>query len=77
MTHPDWALGFRDEVWWSRIVQPRLASWAEDDQPMRLIEQRVARDDADPKALACYGRLVRHWDAAGQCDEAGALVYWW
>jgi hypothetical protein len=23
-THPDWALGFADEVWWSRLAQPLL-----------------------------------------------------
>ena len=27
--HPDWALGFEDEVWWSRVAQPRLRTWAE------------------------------------------------
>lgn len=37
---------------------------------MRLVEQVVARDDHDPKALACYGLLVRDWDDAGQRDEA-------
>jgi DDE superfamily endonuclease len=27
-----------------------------------MIEQTVARDDPDPKALACYGLLLRHLD---------------
>ena len=54
---PDWALGFADEVWWSRLAQPQLHSWA--DQPLRLIEQTVAKADPDPKALACYGLLLR------------------
>jgi hypothetical protein len=44
-------------VWWSRLAQPQLHSWA--DQPLRLIEQTVAKADPDPKALACYGLLVR------------------
>jgi transposase len=57
--HPDWALGFADEVWWSRLLQPQLHAWAEADQPLRLVEQAVAKDDPDPKALACYGLLVR------------------
>ena len=34
--------------------------------PLRLVEQTVAKHDPDPKALACYGLLVRR---AGQ-DEA-------
>jgi len=65
MTHPEWALGFQDEVWWSRLAAPGLHAWAEDDQPLRLVEQAVAQDDPDPKALACYGLLVR-WATAGQ-----------
>jgi transposase len=67
--HPDWALGFADEVWWSRVARPRLSSWAEEETPLRLVEQAVARRDPDPKALACYGLLVRQWDAVGQRDE--------
>jgi transposase len=54
-SHPDWVLGFQDEVWWSRLSQPTLCTWAE--KPLRLVEQKVAKDDADPKALACYGLL--------------------
>ena len=34
------------------------------DQPLRLVEQTVAKDDSDPKALACYGLLVRWANAA-------------
>jgi transposase len=61
--HPDWALGEASEVWWSRGAQPSMASWADDGTPLRLVEQSVTRDDPDPKALACYGLLVRRWDA--------------
>lgn len=61
MTHPDWALGFEDEGWWSRLAHPALHAWADPDQPLRLVEQAVAKDDPDPKALACYGLLVRWW----------------
>jgi hypothetical protein len=75
MGHPAWALGFADEVWWSRIAQPHLASWAEDGTPLRLVEQRVGRDDPDPKALACYGLLVRQWDDAGARDEEMLLRF--
>ena len=64
--HPEWALGFADEVWWSRLAQPHLHAWAEADQPLRLVEQTVAKADPDPKALACYGLLLRR---AGQ-EEA-------
>ncbi|MCA1693971.1 MAG: transposase [Actinobacteria bacterium] len=69
MRHPDWALGFGDEVWWSRVARPRLASWTERGAPLRLVEQTVARCDPDPKALACYGLLVRAWDAKRQRNE--------
>jgi hypothetical protein len=63
--HPTWALGFEDEGWWSRGAAPALHSWAEADRPLRLVEQTVAKDDPDPKALACYGLLVRWAEPAG------------
>ena len=62
-THPAWALGFQDETWWSRVTQPRLHTWTTDGQPLRLVEQTVARDE--PKALACYGVLWRNMDGQG------------
>ncbi len=71
MTHPEWAIGFEDEVWWSRLAHPALHAWAEPGRPLRLVEQTVARstrstrskkDDSDPIALACFGLLVRWWD---------------
>lgn len=74
-THPDWTLGFVDEVWWSRVAQPRLSSWTDDGTPLRLVEQRVTRDDPDPKALACYGVLLRRWDNTGQRAERMLLRF--
>ena len=56
--HPAWLLGFEDEVWWSRVARPALHAWADADQPLRLVEQAVANDDPDKKALACYGLLL-------------------
>jgi transposase len=46
-------------VWWSRLAQPHLHSWAPADRPLRLVEQSVATTDPDPKALSSYGLLVR------------------
>jgi hypothetical protein len=60
--HPEWALGYEDEVWWSRLAHPCLSAWSDHGQPLRLVEQTVAKDDPDPKALACYGLLVRWAD---------------
>ena len=52
-------MGFQDEVWWSRLARPSLRTWADGDDYLRLVEQTVAKDDPDPKALACYGLLLR------------------
>ena len=49
-------------MWWSRLARPALHAWATPGRPLRLVEQAVAKDDPDPKALACYGLLVRWWD---------------
>ena len=54
-----WAIGFADEVWWSRLAQPDQHGWVADDARLRLQELERATDDPDPKALACYGLLVR------------------
>jgi transposase len=56
--HPEYALGFQDEVWWSRVTQPTLHAWTDADSELRLIEQTASKDDPDRKALACYGLLV-------------------
>jgi len=58
--HPDWVIGFQDEVWWSRYAQPHLHSWSPDGKPLQLVEQVAASKDDTPKALACYGILLRH-----------------
>jgi hypothetical protein len=62
-------LGFGDEVWWSRLAAPNLHSWQTDDTSLRLIEQTCAKDDPDPKALACYGLLARLRDTGAPTDQ--------
>jgi transposase len=54
--HPDWVVGFQDEVWWSRLAQPNLRTWT-DDKPLRLLQNEPDRHDLEPKAVACYGLL--------------------
>lgn len=54
----DWAVGYQDEVWWSRLTHPNLHAWVEAD-PLRLVEQSPDKHDADPKAFACYGIDLR------------------
>lgn len=52
-----WAIGYLDEVWWSRFALPRMHAWQDEDQAVRLVEQSWQKGDPDPKALACYGIL--------------------
>jgi DDE superfamily endonuclease len=59
-------------VWWSRLARPSLHAWTEADDVVRLVEQAVAKDDPDPKALACYGLLLR----ADPTDEDIADQMW-
>jgi hypothetical protein len=56
--HPDWVVGFVDEVWWSRIARPPLRAWSAGG-PMKLHVVCQRDDDPDPVALCCYG-LLRH-----------------
>src|SRR5438445_9246647 len=55
-THPQWVLGFEDEVWFSRLAQPNLHTWTL-DKPFRLVEKEADKDDTDKKELACDGLL--------------------
>jgi hypothetical protein len=48
------------------VAQPTLHTWRE-AAPLRVVEQTVAADDPDPKALACYGLWVR--PAASRPEE--------
>jgi hypothetical protein len=57
-TNEGWVSGFEDECWWSRSAQPNLHSFSEEGGPLRLVEQSVAKDDPDPKAISCYGLYV-------------------
>ena len=59
MAQPTWVLGFSDEVWWSRLAQPDQHGWTDADATPKLQELTPPPDDPDPKALACYGLLVR------------------
>jgi transposase len=54
-SHPQWALGFEDETWFSRFERPALRSWSDDTKPIRLLEKEAKKDDPEPKALSCYG----------------------
>src|SRR5688500_4703872 len=53
--HPEWAIGFQDECWWSRVALPTLSAFSEEGDPRRMIQQSVAKDDPEPKAISCYG----------------------
>ena len=51
-------VGCQDETWWSRVACPALHAWS-GAEPLRLVAQTAAKTAPDPKALACYGLLVR------------------
>jgi hypothetical protein len=61
-TQADWAVGFADEVWWSREALPAMHTFASAKQPVHLVERTVPPTDPGPKALACYGILFRPED---------------
>jgi hypothetical protein len=60
----EWAVGFLDECWWSRLALPTLNSWSEQGEPLRLLQKSVANDDPEPKAISCYGLYLP--EIAGQ-----------
>jgi transposase len=64
--HPTWALGFQDEVWWSRLAQADQHRWVDGKTVAQLQELEQSKEDTDPKALACYGLLLRSPEQADQ-----------
>jgi transposase len=59
--HPEWVVGFVDEVWWSRLARPTLRAWSASD-PVRLHVLSRPQDDPDPVAISCYGLLRQDTD---------------
>jgi hypothetical protein len=59
MAQPTWALGFGDEVWWSRLAQPNPHGWTDAEATYKVQEWTAPTDAPDPQALACDGLLVR------------------
>jgi len=55
--HPEYALAFQDEVWWSRVTQPHLHAWAEKDEVLQLVAQTATKEDPDPKSLSENPRI--------------------
>jgi transposase len=56
--HPEWVLGFEDEVWWSRVAQPWPHAWTA-GPPMKVQLLTSEASDPAPDAIACYG-FLRH-----------------
>jgi transposase len=54
--HPDWVLGFVDEVWWSRLQRPRMRAWTE-GSPLKVHVLKADDSGPDPIAICCYGIL--------------------
>ncbi len=54
-SNPEWATGFCDECWRSRVALPTLSGWSEEGKPLRLLQKPVEKDDPEPKAISCYG----------------------
>tara|TARA_B100000315_G_C14492405_1_gene548215 strand:- start:71 stop:679 length:609 start_codon:yes stop_codon:yes gene_type:complete len=74
-SRPEWALGFEDETWWSRYKRPKVHAWAQPGRFLRMVEQSVPKDETEPKALACYGLLVRWTPTDGQVNEEAWLRF--
>jgi len=72
---PSWAIGFGDEVWWSRFALPCMNAWQSQDLPVRLVEQSWRKDDPDPKALACYGVLWQQGSQAAAVRKQMSLRF--
>ncbi|GCE25872.1 hypothetical protein KDA_74370 [Dictyobacter alpinus] len=71
----NWAIGFLDEVWWSRFALPRTRAWQTSDDPVHLVEQTWQKADSDAKALACYGVLWQRGPAQAPIRDQMSLRF--
>src|SRR5258708_5472991 len=72
---PRWAIGYQDEVWWSRFALPHMQAWQDEDHPVRLVEQAWKKGDPDPKALPCYGILWQRGEASEPIRDQMSLRF--
>src|SRR5436305_496083 len=76
--HPDWLLGFEDEVWWSRLAHPTLYTWQDGDHPWRNpIEPKWLAGKkrvAEPARLLSAPELEERVCAAFGCDREPHLI---
>jgi hypothetical protein len=70
-----WAIGFLDEVWWSRFALPRAHGWQAEESPLRFVEQSWQKADPDAKALACYGVLWQRGPAEAPIRDQMSLRF--
>jgi hypothetical protein len=74
---PEWAIGFEDECWWSRVALPTLNSWAEEGKPLRLFQRSVAKDTwlrfVDGRPLSSITTRFLSW-CAEKLQAAGKEV---
>ena len=70
-----WAIGFLDEVWWSRFALPPAYAWQDNEQPVRFVEQKWQKADPDAKALACYGVLWQRGPADAPIRDQMSLRF--
>ena len=54
--HPEWVVGFLDEVWWSRLARPPLRAWSAGN-PLKIHVLSRPKYDTEPVAISCYGFL--------------------
>lgn len=67
-----------DEVWWSRLQNPSLSSWAV-EHPLRLENKKLPKENKDKKAISCYGLLCKSinkvWLRFVECVLLVALLF--
>jgi hypothetical protein len=79
-THPDWALDFEDETWFSRLAQPSVHAWADAGRPWRLEVKgwiQVKREGTGVRILSCPLPTKSPW--VNPSNLAGSMpnAEWW
>src|SRR3712207_5235671 len=64
--HPEWAVGFEDETWFSRFERPSLRSWADAKKPMHLLLRKGRERTIPRRRLSpAMGFMCPSWKRPG------------
>jgi hypothetical protein len=74
--NPEWAAGFEDECWWSRVASPTFSSWAEEGKPqdgVLLITNGDSPGSVRAVWVDSWHQSPQWMELSGSIDDGGVI----